>query len=204
MLLIIFSDWLLLTLFLLFQWILWSSLYLTSGNRYPTSRKWTNLLACLSLMFIYGKMHFFALYHFCSLDQLSLAVLLKFYDVVKYCTILQATWIICSWMYRFDRKLKATYDHLLFSRSPLLSVYADMSTTCKVRLLNRIIYCTFPKLWSCPIWSIKNKIDFFSCEVDTGLTYEWLLHWEWLPGLNPNGSSIVEKNCQTCTLTAGV
>lgn len=31
----------------------------------------------------------------------------------------------------FDRKLKATYDHLLFSRSPLLSVYADMSTTCK-------------------------------------------------------------------------
>jgi 15-cis-phytoene desaturase len=22
-------------------------------------------------------------------------------------------------------------DHLLFSRSPLLSVYADMSTTCK-------------------------------------------------------------------------
>ncbi|EFJ23885.1 hypothetical protein SELMODRAFT_232430 [Selaginella moellendorffii] len=31
----------------------------------------------------------------------------------------------------FDRKLKNTYDHLLFSRSPLLSVYADMSTTCK-------------------------------------------------------------------------
>jgi 15-cis-phytoene desaturase len=30
----------------------------------------------------------------------------------------------------FDRKLK-TCDHLLFSRSPLLSVYADMSTTCK-------------------------------------------------------------------------
>lgn len=30
----------------------------------------------------------------------------------------------------FDRKLK-TVDHLLFSRSPLLSVYADMSTTCK-------------------------------------------------------------------------
>ncbi|KAG0621967.1 hypothetical protein M758_3G062400 [Ceratodon purpureus] len=30
-----------------------------------------------------------------------------------------------------DRKLKSTYDHLLFSRSPLLSVYADMSTTCK-------------------------------------------------------------------------
>jgi 15-cis-phytoene desaturase len=30
-----------------------------------------------------------------------------------------------------DRKLKNTYDHLLFSRSPLLSVYADMSTTCK-------------------------------------------------------------------------
>ncbi|KAL6991017.1 15-cis-phytoene desaturase [Sarracenia purpurea var. burkii] len=31
----------------------------------------------------------------------------------------------------FDRKLKNTYDHLLFSRSPLLSVYAEMSTTCK-------------------------------------------------------------------------
>jgi len=30
----------------------------------------------------------------------------------------------------FDRKLTAV-DHLLFSRSPLLSVYADMSTTCK-------------------------------------------------------------------------
>jgi 15-cis-phytoene desaturase len=30
----------------------------------------------------------------------------------------------------FDRKL-TTVDHLLFSRSPLLSVYADMSVTCK-------------------------------------------------------------------------
>ncbi|CAM9212812.1 unnamed protein product [Ectocarpus sp. 4 AP-2014] len=30
----------------------------------------------------------------------------------------------------FDRKL-TTVDHLLFSRSPLLSVYADMSLTCK-------------------------------------------------------------------------
>lgn len=30
----------------------------------------------------------------------------------------------------FDKKL-TTVDHLLFSRSPLLSVYADMSTTCK-------------------------------------------------------------------------
>lgn len=30
----------------------------------------------------------------------------------------------------FDRKLKAV-DHLCFSRSPFLSVYADMSTTCK-------------------------------------------------------------------------
>lgn len=30
----------------------------------------------------------------------------------------------------FDRKL-STVDHLLFSRSPLLSVYADMSTTCR-------------------------------------------------------------------------
>lgn len=32
---------------------------------------------------------------------------------------------------RFDRKL-STVDHLLFSRSDLLSVYADMSVTCKV------------------------------------------------------------------------
>ncbi len=30
----------------------------------------------------------------------------------------------------FDRKL-TTVDHLLFSKSPLLSVYADMSQTCK-------------------------------------------------------------------------
>merc|ERR1740138_558458 len=30
----------------------------------------------------------------------------------------------------FDQKL-TTIDHLCFSRSPLLSVYADMSTTCK-------------------------------------------------------------------------
>jgi 15-cis-phytoene desaturase len=30
----------------------------------------------------------------------------------------------------FDRKL-TEIDHLLFSRSPLLSVYADMSNTCK-------------------------------------------------------------------------
>merc|ERR1711871_1863814 len=30
----------------------------------------------------------------------------------------------------FDKKLKSV-DHLCFSRSPLLSVYADMSTTCK-------------------------------------------------------------------------
>lgn len=30
----------------------------------------------------------------------------------------------------FDQKL-TTVDHLLFSRSPLLSVYADMSTTCR-------------------------------------------------------------------------
>ena len=31
----------------------------------------------------------------------------------------------------FDRKL-STVDHLLFSRSKTLSVYADMSTTCRV------------------------------------------------------------------------
>ncbi len=36
--------------------------------------------------------------------------------------------VLCSW---FDRKL-STVDHLLFSRSDLLSVYADMSTCCKV------------------------------------------------------------------------
>merc|ERR1711938_235614 len=30
----------------------------------------------------------------------------------------------------FDKKL-TTIDHLCFSRSPLLSVYADMSTSCK-------------------------------------------------------------------------
>ncbi|GKV28591.1 hypothetical protein SLEP1_g37614 [Rubroshorea leprosula] len=35
----------------------------------------------------------------------------------------------------FDRKLKNTYYHLLFSRSPLLSVYADMSVTCKVNIV---------------------------------------------------------------------
>jgi len=31
----------------------------------------------------------------------------------------------------FDKKL-VSVDHLCFSRSPLLSVYADMSVTCKV------------------------------------------------------------------------
>ena len=40
---------------------------------------------------------------------------------------------MCYCRRRFDRKL-TTVDHLLFSRSDLLSVYADMSTTCKVRL----------------------------------------------------------------------
>jgi uncharacterized protein with NAD-binding domain and iron-sulfur cluster len=35
----------------------------------------------------------------------------------------------------FDTKLKCE-DHLMFSRSPLLSVYADMSTCCKVLKLN--------------------------------------------------------------------
>lgn len=38
---------------------------------------------------------------------------------------------------RFDRKL-STVDHLLFSRSDLLSVYADMSVTCKVRSICRL------------------------------------------------------------------
>ena len=32
----------------------------------------------------------------------------------------------------FDRKLRSSVDGLCFSRSPLLSVYADMSTACKV------------------------------------------------------------------------
>jgi hypothetical protein len=49
---------------------------------------------------------------------------------------------------RFDRKL-STVDHLLFSRSDLLSVYADMSVTCKVlkrehlaSLLLLALHCT--------------------------------------------------------------
>lgn len=41
----------------------------------------------------------------------------------------------------FDRKL-STVDHLLFSRSKTLSVYADMSTTCRVRLLFVTMYCS--------------------------------------------------------------
>ena len=43
----------------------------------------------------------------------------------------------------FDRKL-STVDHLLFSRSKFLSVYADMSTTCrvsKVDLMSNIFWC---------------------------------------------------------------
>ncbi|KAF6170262.1 hypothetical protein GIB67_013237 [Kingdonia uniflora] len=40
----------------------------------------------------------------------------------------------------FDRKLKNTYDHLLFSRSSLLSVYADMSVTCKYFCVAKVIY----------------------------------------------------------------
>jgi uncharacterized protein with NAD-binding domain and iron-sulfur cluster len=48
----------------------------------------------------------------------------------------------------FDRKLQAP-DSLVFSRSPLLSVYADMSTTCKVRHHSHY-YCkvTRPGGWS--------------------------------------------------------
>ena len=37
----------------------------------------------------------------------------------------------------FDRKL-STVDHLLFSRSKFLSVYADMSTTCRVSTVDSI------------------------------------------------------------------
>lgn len=39
----------------------------------------------------------------------------------------------------FDRKL-STVDHLLFSRSKTLSVYADMSTTCRVSTLDPCRY----------------------------------------------------------------
>jgi 15-cis-phytoene desaturase len=42
----------------------------------------------------------------------------------------------------FDRKL-TTVDHLLFSRSPLLSVYADMSLTCKVMCSYMCTICLF-------------------------------------------------------------
>ncbi len=40
----------------------------------------------------------------------------------------------------FDRKL-STVDHLLFSRSKTLSVYADMSTTCRVSNPDHICLC---------------------------------------------------------------
>ena len=49
----------------------------------------------------------------------------------------------------FDRKL-STVDHLLFSRSKFLSVYADMSTTCRVRTVNLIFNnfrCYFMSCW---------------------------------------------------------
>ena len=41
-----------------------------------------------------------------------------------------STWQVINLHMWFDRKLNSV-DHLCFSRSPLLSVYADMSTTCK-------------------------------------------------------------------------
>ncbi|PKU80286.1 Phytoene dehydrogenase, chloroplastic/chromoplastic [Dendrobium catenatum] len=50
-------------------------------------------------------------------------------DILK--LLLPEEWKEIPCFQRFDRKLKNTYDHLLFSRSPLLSVYADMSVTCK-------------------------------------------------------------------------
>ena len=40
----------------------------------------------------------------------------------------------------FDRKL-STVDHLLFSRSKTLSVYADMSTTCRVSKPDHVCLC---------------------------------------------------------------
>lgn len=40
----------------------------------------------------------------------------------------------------FDRKL-STVDHLLFSRSKTLSVYADMSTTCRVSNPDHVCLC---------------------------------------------------------------
>lgn len=44
----------------------------------------------------------------------------------------------------FDRKL-STVDHLLFSRSKTLSVYADMSTTCRVSPLHvtHVVFCMY-------------------------------------------------------------
>merc|ERR1712124_12512 len=56
----------------------------------------------------------------------------------------------------FDRKLSAV-NHLLFSRSPTLSVYADMSTTCaeyynekfKIVRTPQSVYKTLPNLEPC-------------------------------------------------------
>jgi len=45
----------------------------------------------------------------------------------------------------FDRKL-STVDHLLFSRSKTLSVYADMSTTCRVRNPDHVCLCVAYRL----------------------------------------------------------
>lgn len=50
----------------------------------------------------------------------------------------------------FDRKL-STVDHLLFSRSKTLSVYADMSTTCRVSplLVTNVLSCIYCHQYVC-------------------------------------------------------
>lgn len=46
----------------------------------------------------------------------------------------------------FDRKL-STVDHLLFSRSKTLSVYADMSTTCRVSCISSLTSAALVPVW---------------------------------------------------------
>lgn len=55
----------------------------------------------------------------------------------------------------FDRKL-STVDHLLFSRSKFLSVYADMSTTCRVSKVDSNFHIS----WCCcmPCWRHLHQV----------------------------------------------
>lgn len=55
----------------------------------------------------------------------------------------------------FDRKL-STVDHLLFSRSKFLSVYADMSTTCRVSKPDSNFHIS----WCCcmPCWRHLHQV----------------------------------------------